>query len=103
MRQFMADGKVAPRLPDVSEKTFTQIVSEIKETLIQLYENCMSVEECPYICGNINIDRLLVFDNNNSPTLIFDSKNNENKEFKGLISHSFGFDGTRKKRYRRKI
>jgi len=103
MKQFMADKKVAPRLPDVSEETFKKIVSNIKETLIQLYENCMLVNDHPSICGNINIDQLLVFDNNNSPTLIFDSKIDENRDFKGLISHSFGFGGTRKKRYRQKI
>jgi len=63
----------APRLPDVSEKTFTTVVREIKNSLKEIYEKCIQPQELNPICGKRKIDRLLIFDNNETQVLVFDS------------------------------
>jgi len=95
MKQFKEDGKVAPRLPDVSEETFTKNVSEIKETLIQLYNNCIYGNKSSNICGNVKIDRLLIFDNNDVQRLIYNSKIDiiDPEVFEKLIFQSFRIGG----------
>ena len=76
----------APRLPDVSPIAIKQSVDVIVQTLNTLYEKCI----CDHadICGDLKIDTLLIFDNNLSQKLVFDSTNEKlrPKEFGRMIN-----------------
>ena len=92
IEEFKIDNKKpAPRLPDISINTFQPIVETIKNTLINLYNNCIKSYETTK-CGEIKINRLFLFDNNGSKLeLKFDSyiDNNNDTLFNNTISKSF--------------
>ena len=75
--------KAAPRLPDISDKTFIPIIQNIKDTLLDTYNKCVQSYNINYnYCGNYRIKTMLLFDNNGKEMkLIFDSSfsNNLNK------------------------
>ena len=70
--------KPAPRLPYIKPETFKIKVNEIRKTLLKLFNKCI-ITHIDKICGNKQIDNLLIFDNNEtSMKLVFDSqKTNE--------------------------
>ena len=81
--------KPAPRLPDISINTFQPIVNSIKNTLIKLYHNCIKSYDVK-TCGERQIDRLFLFDNNGSKLeLKFDSNNANDALFNHTIANSF--------------
>jgi hypothetical protein len=90
IEEFKKDpSKSAPRLPDISISTFQPIVNNIKNTLINLYYNCIQSFDT-IKCGEKKIERLFLFDNNNSKLeLKFDSNNNNNELFDNIINKSF--------------
>lgn len=107
------ESKPAPRLPDVSKKTFTGIVNTIKSTLIHLYENCIknNSEDIDKIkCGDRQINRLLIFDNN-TPEFknIYDFDHTKldsiipKDAFSTILDISFGkiMNGGKTKKYRK--
>jgi hypothetical protein len=70
----------APRLPDINDKTMTLWIEMLNTTLNHLYRSCF-IEKSNEICGDVPIDRLLVFENNSKkmvkyyPEPIFDREN----------------------------
>jgi hypothetical protein len=95
IQQFYIDNtKPAPRLPILSYKTSNEILVNIQNILIELYDSCI-INYDENKCGKRNIDQLLVFDNNGTLfKKIFDSSTDKNKinnkeKFKAVIIDSF--------------
>jgi len=92
IEEFKNDNsKPAPRLPDISIEKFQPIVSSIKNTLVDLYNNCIKSYDVK-TCGDRKIDRLFLFDNNGSKLeLKFDSNSDVNNDelFNNTITNSF--------------
>lgn len=84
----------APRLPDVSEKKFKLVVSNIYNVLINLYNSCIiNYDKNIEKCGRKKINQLLIFDNNGSSMkLLYNSteSNLDINKFKELIDPYFG-------------
>ena len=91
----------APRLPDLSETKFTEIVTKIKDVLNELYNTCiLKYDESN--CGSKKIDRLLIFDNNGESLVnIFDSMNSKDFDFEKLVTNSGVGGGARRKSSRK--
>jgi|688.fasta_scaffold01464_35 hypothetical protein len=85
--------KPAPRLPDIEYNRFKKIVYEIKNTLTEIYMNCINIMKYKKnICGDKNINTLLIFDNSESQMKIaFDSNNKRlsRGEFNKLLNMLF--------------
>ena len=85
----------APRLPDISKGKFGKIVSDIKNTLLLTYSDCV-LNHNQQICGNQKINRLLLFNNieedgKRDMILEFDSQGNNMSvaDFKTLVERLF--------------
>lgn len=95
------ENEPAPRLPDVSVKELKKNMKQYKNILNEMYTDCIesySVEKC----GDRQINRLLVFDNNGRDlSLIFDSSLRGSRL--DVVNESFGpiQDSPRRKRYRK--
>ena len=62
-----------PRLPNIERDTFKKTVSQIKQTLLKLYDLCI-LKHDSIQCGKTKINKLLLFDNNGPQSkLLFDS------------------------------
>ena len=88
-----SENNPGPRLPEINNDKFLNNVKQICNTLIYIHSNCINKEN--KLCGERQIDRLLVFDNNNTEMqLIYDSKtsNIDNNEFKELIKNTYGLN-----------
>ena len=112
--EFKANNtKPAPRLPDVSKEAFGTIISTIRTTLINLYDNCIknNYKDIDKIkCGDRQINRLLLFDNNKTEfKKIYDYDNTKpdslisKEDFIKIIDSSFGnvMIGGKNKKYRK--
>lgn len=81
----------APRLPNVSNPTFNNIIKNIKYTLIKIYKKCIKNYSVNIgKCGNKKINQLLLFDNNTVMQKKFDSKIDNTSSFYKTIKKSFG-------------
>jgi len=85
------DSSPAPRLPNVSNPTFNNIIKNIKDTLVKIYKNCIQNYTTNIsTCGNKQINQLLLFDNNTVMQNKFDSKIDNTSSFNKTIKKSFG-------------
>jgi hypothetical protein len=88
---FTRNNIHAPRLPDINDKTMSGWIEMLNTTLNHLYRSCF-IEKSKEICGDILIDRLLVFENNSKkmvnyyPEPIFDRENGIDQKRFSLIS-----------------
>ena len=83
-----------PRLPELRHDIFKNIVQQTKEILIDLYNSCIRQHDIKK-CGTQKIDRLLLFDNNESiMTLVYDSVTPTLSihEFTVMVCKLFGID-----------
>jgi hypothetical protein len=79
---FMSDqeNNPAPRLPNITQKEFDDSIVNITKTVKDMYNKCVlpgKSEKDESKCGNENIDRLLLFSNNERMELEFDSNFDE--------------------------
>jgi len=79
---FMSDStnNPAPRLPNITQKEFNDSIVTITKTVKDMYNKCVlpdKSEKDEIKCGRENIDRLLVFSNNDRMELEFDSKTSD--------------------------
>lgn len=97
VQKFKMDkSNPAPRLPDVSEKSFIESVNAIKQALKQLYLSCIQTHQ-EKECGTVRVNRLMLFDNNEgSHNLIFNVKPQAEltEEFDSAIERSFQLEGS---------
>ena len=77
----------APRLPDVSQERFIKVLNNTKNSLIDLYKSCIQAHKAK--CGHHKVDRLLIFDNNETSTIVFDSDFDTKTLFNKIMSASF--------------
>ena len=91
------DTNPAPRFPDCSREELEKKVTHLKNVLIDLYSSCVFSHDVNK-CGTSKINRLLVFDNNNSLHIIFDSNDNNKgiDQFISTISSALYTNGGRK-------
>jgi len=65
-----------PRLPDIRKDEFNASIITIRNTIRDMYKTCVLPKDKDItICGNENIDRLLLYKNNEDMQLVFDSLN----------------------------
>jgi hypothetical protein len=97
---FIEDTKKpAPRLPDVSEKSFREKINTIKDILIDIHKSCILKYDNTK-CGDVKINRLIVSDNNGeSHKIIYDSfetPNISSENFKKIINSALSEQGGKK-------
>lgn len=87
---FMNDSinNPAPRLPNITKETFNDSILTIKKTVNDMYSECVLTKN-ESKCGKEKIDRLLVFSNNESMTLEFDSIKDEPVKFEDVIKRLY--------------
>jgi len=93
----------APRLPNITQTEFNDSIVTIKQTVTDMYSSCVlpdKSEKDESKCGRENIDRLLVFSNNDSMKLEFDSKTSDTNfdEVIGRLYQSTNVVGGRRRR-----
>jgi hypothetical protein len=87
---FITDSKnnAAPRLPNIIMEPFNNIILNIQKTVDDMYGHCVLTKN-ESKCGKENIDRLLVFSNNEEMRLEFDSKIHNNDTFAYVIKRLY--------------
>ena len=75
MEKFLEDNKEAPRFPDISEEELKKNKKLFEKTIKQTFINkCLEKEYDKKKCG-FKLDRLLIYNNNTSLKLTYDSNN----------------------------
>ena len=75
MEIFLKDNKEAPRLPDISEEELKKNKRLFEKTISGIFINkCLKKDYNKKECG-FKLDRLLIYDNNTSLKLTYDSNN----------------------------
>ena len=75
---FLSDpaNNPGPRLPDIRKDNFNASIITIRNTIRDMYKTCVLPKDKDITkCGNENIDRLLLYKNNEDMQLVFDSLN----------------------------
>lgn len=87
---FMSDtiNNPAPRLPNITKETFNESILTIKKTVNDMYSECI-LSQNESKCGNESIDRLLVFSNDESMKLEFDSIQHQPTNFDDVIKRLY--------------
>jgi hypothetical protein len=86
----------APRLPDISKEKFKETINKMRTTLIELYNKCIHSNTINSSdCGDIPIQSLLIFSNNNQgeDDPIFDSNTNTYDDFQTIMNNDNYFVG----------
>jgi hypothetical protein len=98
VNQFKSSGYKgpAPRLANVSQARFVNVLTSIKKNLNDLYYSCVRSHDAK--CGANKINQLLIFDNNETSTLVFDSLTDTEEKFNAIVSSAFPSVGGRKKK-----
>lgn len=78
----------APRLPNITKKTFNENILTIKETINTMYNQCVLTKN-ESICGKKHIDRMLLFSNNQRMRLEFDSTIHKSEDFNEVITRVY--------------
>ena len=74
----MDTNKPAPRLPNVTREEIHKKVMAIKNKIIEYYSNCvLKNQHEKELCGDRSDVRVLIFDNNEEITLVYDSFENK--------------------------
>jgi len=99
---FMNNPEInpAPRLPNITKETFNESNLTIKKTVHDMYSQCVLTKN-ESKCGKEKIDRLLVFSNNQSMTLEFDSIKDGSVKFEDVINRLYPSNQTSGMRRRR--
>ena len=75
MENFLQDNKDAPRFPDISEEELNKNKKLFEKTISGIFSNkCLKKKYNKKDCG-FRLDRLLIYNNNTSLKLTYDSKN----------------------------
>ena len=87
---FMKDpiNNPAPRLPNITKETFNYSILTIKKTVNDMYSECILTKN-ESKCGKEKIDRLLVFSNDESMKLEFDSTQHQSTNFEDVIKRLY--------------